>query len=539
MGFILKDDPVVLNIKLTNKGRELLSRGQLDFAQYAIGDSEIDYEFNKDISFDAYNQIMMRPKDIHPNLIYFVTKDVSGDTKQDLPTTVSTPSTIVNTAQERGFFSTGTSSGATGSSFVYTINNDIIHAKQADIMIAISGVTGGTNLLLKQAPTYGTNGNEPEVGDYLMVKWANPNLGDTIGFNVDKPSIYVWYKIEGIVSGTLAGNNLIVVVDKPVPNFNGLGGSIRSQALLYPNSNDREVSGDSVQRYYGLSFITDFVSEAVLAFYQNCDCPAADVPIWNMSIIFTEEIAGVDAATDRNYSQYYTRAYGGFLSYIERVTPTIKKIGVIHYTNKAPSNQYGEGFYLNTPRLELPTILWHHETGNTIGLTLSADTVEKTLSGISTIYRDLVDNYGNVVGKVFNDLKMFVIEDQELLFAMSYKANRNWTLPQLGASFNATSCEICELGITSITGISTSYTGASDGSIQLVVTGASGFLTYLLNGATVTGLSASFTGGTITGLVADTYNITVIDNGAVGCVEQRTVTVPDSPASPPTTTISP
>ena len=38
-----------------------------------------------------------------------------------------------------------------------------------------------------------------------------------------------------------------------------------------------------------------------------------------------------------------------------------------------------------------------------------------------------------VVGKVFNELKMFVIEDQELLFAMSYKSNRSWTLPDYTA----------------------------------------------------------------------------------------------------------
>ena len=46
MAFIDKKDPVVLNIKLTSKGRELLSEGNLNFKYFAIGDSEIDYAFN-------------------------------------------------------------------------------------------------------------------------------------------------------------------------------------------------------------------------------------------------------------------------------------------------------------------------------------------------------------------------------------------------------------------------------------------------------------------------------------------------------------
>ena len=35
----------------------------------------------------------------------------------------------------------------------------------------------------------------------------------------------------------------------------------------------------------------------------------------------------------------------------------------------------------------------------------------------------------NRVGKVFPDLQMITIDDQELVASMSYKSNRNWTLP--------------------------------------------------------------------------------------------------------------
>src|SRR5574343_94982 len=41
------------------------------------------------------------------------------------------------------------------------------------------------------------------------------------------------------------------------------------------------------------------------------------------------------------------------------------------------------------------------------------------------------DSNGNInrVGKVFPDYKMVIIDDDEIIAAMSYKSNRNWTLP--------------------------------------------------------------------------------------------------------------
>jgi hypothetical protein len=44
-----------------------------------------------------------------------------------------------------------------------------------------------------------------------------------------------------------------------------------------------------------------------------------------------------------------------------------------------------------------------------------------------------------VVGKVFPQLKTIVFDDDEIVAAMSYKANRNWTLPPLAANIVAPS----------------------------------------------------------------------------------------------------
>jgi hypothetical protein len=65
----------------------------------------------------------------------------------------------------------------------------------------------------------------------------------------------------------------------------------------------------------------------------------------------------------------------------------------------------------------------------------------------NTNYANLVDQFGNIAGKVFTDLKIFIIEDQELLQAMSYKTNRSWTLAQINAGFNASACPDSDLEV--------------------------------------------------------------------------------------------
>lgn len=443
-------DQAVIHIKLTDKGRELLSRGQLTFSKFAIGDSEIDYEFYKNINFDPSNAAILRPVDNNPDIVSFITQSVNGDKYTILPSVVSNTQIITNTAKPRGFFN------VTGTSVI--IYSDPAHVKQPHIAISISGVTGGNILTLNQSSAYGSNPVEPITGDYMVVRWANPEMtGDTIGFNVKDAIPYLWYKIERIISGTLANNDLVVQVDRLLPNFSGYTGSLKAGALIYPNNNGRTISGDSIQNYYGAPYVTDFVSESMLAFIENYDVPTIDVPVWNMTIIFTQEIAGI-SSTDRNISQYYSAPLGGFVKYIEKLDASIKNIGLIHYSNNSPSNNYGEGLVTNvntstnrTPILNLPTIMWHKNIDGEIGIELTADfTSHAFMPELNTIYYNLVDQHGNVVGKVFNDLKMFVIEDQELLFAMSYKSNRNWTLPPVNTDFNAALCAESDLELTNV-----------------------------------------------------------------------------------------
>lgn len=424
MAFIEKTDPIVLNIKLTSKGRELLSGGQLNFKYFAIGDSEIDYKFNSEVNvvdneYSAFDSSILRPVDKNPAIISFIPKNLSGDPYNLMTNVPITAYSVENQIEPIGFFTSG------GTRYITDTN----HIKQPDAMVDVSEVQGGYNLTLYKTEDYGTSGAEPSAGDILFIKWTNDD-GDTIGVNVAKtsPMPNLFYKILNVNTGTLAGSGVEVTVDRLLPDFSTMGISTFAGVMILYNQID--FSGNTVMNYTP----TEYIDESVLSFLENSQCPTIVFPFWNLSIIHTEEIAGVLAA-NLKYTQFKNRSIGGFVSYIQNQVPVYKRLGIIHYTNNSPANVYAEGFLLDTAVLEIPTIMWHKSTTMVLGATFIPSGDSKILTGntksLNITYYDLhdKDNPSVVVGKVFNDLKIFVIEDQELLMAMSYKSNRSWTLP--------------------------------------------------------------------------------------------------------------
>ena len=426
MAFIDKQDSTVLNIKLTSKGRELLAEGKLNFKYFAIGDSEIDYGLNEEIQNDYYSSgytgfdsSVLRAMDKNPNIISFITSSLSGDSYNEITSIPITNYAVENSIESIGFF---TNSGTT---FITDSN----HVKQPDAMIQVSTVSSGFTLTLLKSPEYGASIEEPQAGDILFIRWTTDI--STTGHSVNKtyPTPNLFYRIVSIVgTSKLSDGSITVNVDRQVPDFSGMGisNTVYAGAMIYYDYINYGNNG-----IIGMS-PTEYVNESVIAFLENCQCPTIIFPFWNMSVLFTEEIAGVQVDNIK-YTQFNNKSLGGFVSYIQNQAPVYKKLGVIHYTNNSPANVYAEGFLLKTPKLEIPTIMWHKSPTKTLGLTLVASGSSKILPGetksLNVTYYDLCDVSGNIVGKVFPDLKIFIIEDQELLFAMSYKSNRSWTLP--------------------------------------------------------------------------------------------------------------
>ena len=563
MAFIDKKDPVVLNIKITSKGRETLSRGHLHFKYFALGDSEIDYEFlrnSEDLptsaveiapKFNIFNTNILRPADKNPDLLSFITRNVisadelfNEEQYNPLTTVPSISWEVENSVESIGFFTKN------NNNFVFKTTPDFV--KQPDMMVNLEEVMGGRTLNLYQGVNYSAIRDEPSVGDYLMVRWIGDktDVDDTTSYeiNADEPAPILFYKIVSITQGTssennnlegvdekkpgisLQDNNLEVVVDRDLPNLSEGNGRFAG-AMVFRSD---------VNTFVEQQFSTDYASEALLSFLQNCQCDTIIFPFWKLSIIYTENIAGV-SGDSKQYHQYKTNKYAGFVNYIQNQEATIKKLGVIHYSNVSPANVYAEQFLRDTPRLHLPTIMWHKSSTGKLGLTLKASGAPKIITGVetslNTTYYDLTDLEGTVVGKVFNDLKLFVIEDQELLFAMSYKSNRSWTLPNFQVGVNDSISFICPechenfgFTFTKQDVISTSPTSG-----RITITGvqnpsdvtAKMFITVLRlsNNTLIRNLEISGFPYQITGLPAGNYRVTVFDLGAPDCKKIETITI--------------
>lgn len=464
MSFIQKSSLPVINTKLTSAGRLLLATGALTFKKIEFGDSEIDYDFlrNQDTIIDGTDLIIMRPKDSNPYIKYALPiTEGTSDTKVSITQLNPDIKVITNTASERGFFTGSTNSGFTA----FTTSAYILDKR----VISSSGVTGTTILKLDSASAV-------TVGNMLLIDWRNLKLSgltDTAGAILESyPRPFIWYK----VLSKDGSNN--VTVDKPLPNFSGQGGTAKSIVYVFPTNN-------AIDTYYSTGTSVSYWNDNTLAFNSNCNIASDNVNVWNFTIAYKYAPAGTQTSTYVTPPYYDNAIFSGFKNYIKGNTSTSgdTMLGIIHFTNKSISNYYGEGFKDNTFKIDLPTVMYHKKSATTMGITLkssgstltNAKKLQPTnLTGFTTEYYDLVETSSqSIVGKVFNDLKIAVIEDQEILNALSLKSNRSWTLPD--GNFNirnsnssqspilrASSEETNYLAITYLLGSNNNYSSSTN-----------------------------------------------------------------------------
>ncbi len=429
MSYIIKKNDALVNVKLTTQGRRNLASGNLTFTNFILGDSEMDYS-----SDDKPSVNILRPSENQIGLTYPI--GATGDLDIIRPITVinSIPNEVYSTAKERGFFDyTGTT-------------------KPEQTLCSLYNIIGTTNGTTNTASFYYTNSsqkNETYVdlkpGDFVFVKYENANYisGSTYTQSEEITTTatqYLWYVVETVLTadsgdnqsltGVTSGTIITITLDRELPV-----GSANLTAFIYPGKN-------TIADYYDEETPVAYWQGGLLDFSSNNTQSDLDVPVWNMNIIHIEDVIGLDSVDDKSKYDTISNSYlGASINYGKYDNSS--KIGIIHYTNNTVSNFYGEGFKQSTMKLKIPYLMWHKKqysgtTFNEIGYTFVTDTELKTLPSASATtqgtfqYYDLIDQETdkNVVGKVFIDDKVILIEDPELLSVLSYKANRNWTLPK-------------------------------------------------------------------------------------------------------------
>jgi hypothetical protein len=321
---------------------------------------------------------------------------------------------------------------------------------------------------------------------------------------VDMSSCYAMltYKIVNICLGE-------ITLDRPTPNFINVTSVCYGRVIVYPPNMTTIYDSITPSRHW---------NDNVINFESVCYTDEFDVKVWNMNIPWSENPAGLISSISKDYTNFGSIAYLGTKEYFGyasssgqtdssstyyfnsfgdkiNVKPEQQKaIGIIHYTNQTVDFFYGEKFALepfdtSNPadttgearnfKVHIPWLMWHKNPDCCNGQTFWVDppgfedlnlfqvqylqsTKNVDMNNPGMRYYHLWDTNANVngipnrVGKVFPDDKLVIIDDEEIIAAMSYKSNRNWTLPS--PKISLITPNTCGNDSSTVTGILTGLT---------------------------------------------------------------------------------
>jgi len=316
--------------------------------------------------------------------------------------------------------------------------------------------------------------------------------------------IYSCYPILTYKIVAVCGNE--ITLDRNTPDYSGLVFDCYARTIIYPPKMTSLYDSITPRPHW---------SDDVINFESVCDIDQFDVKVWNMNIPWTENPAGLISTVYEGYDKFGSVDYIGTKEYfgynsssgqtdtdyvyyynsfdeIVQVKPEEQKaIAIIHYTNQTVDFFYGEKFALqpynpSNPedttgqarnfKFHVPWLMWHKNPECCFGQTFWVDppnfddldlfqvhyiqsTKNDGMNQPGIRYYHLWDTHRNAngvpsrIGKVFPDSKLVIIDDEEIIAAMSYKSNRNWTLtaPQISLLTPNT----CGIATSTIDGILT------------------------------------------------------------------------------------
>ena len=275
----------------------------------------------------------------------------------------------------------------------------------------------------------------------------------------------------------------VITLDRDTPDYSNLNDCYWARTIVYP---------PTLTSLYDSITPSNHWNDNVINFESVCYIDELNVNVWNMNIPWSENPAGLNSALYKDYTTFGSINYLGSKEYfgyasssgqtdtrfvyyydsfgsIVRVTPEEQKcVGIVHYTNQTVDLFYGEKFALEPIdensddttgqarnfKVHIPWLMWHKNPDCCVGQTFwvdppGFDNLNLFNNGVSYLkstknpdmndpgirYYQLYDTNANLdgfpsrVGKVFPDDKIIIFDDEEIVAAMSYKSNRNWTLP--------------------------------------------------------------------------------------------------------------
>lgn len=479
MGYIIKDTSALINSVITDAGRRAISRGNFNISYFQVGDSEVCYDCIENADLTTLNVLLPQPNSQNQsplpeknqmNIKYPLYVDSNRTSTFGIPFSNPQIDEIYNSASPRGFFT-----GETGS---FYHNTTSAYTKSSNWVVDLTTLTSGYTFTATYDSCSTPFSADTTIGDYVSI-WMNGDA-DCNTWSSSFPMLV--YRVEGITGSTTGSSGTITVqVDRRLPDLS---------SMSYTGDGRCHFFSSGMTEMYDSNTPLSYLQAQELNFETNCTT-GSDVKIWNMSIPWTESPAGF-TVNDRGYSDFGSTGYIGTKEYLgynsnngqtdtsstyyynsfgEKInlSPSDQKsIAIIHYTNNSLDNFYGEkiaqkerdttvalsadtGAARNF-RIDIPWVMWHKSSGGDMGESFFTDpdgydglnlftphyiksSVNSNMNEPGIRYYHIwdtntnIDGFPNRVGKLFPDLKIAVIDDEELVAAMNYKSNRNWTLP--------------------------------------------------------------------------------------------------------------
>lgn len=452
MSFLNSNNSEFVSARITQKGRNAIAKGDFKIEYFQIGDSEFDYNTQlSNLTGFTNHQKVMTPFDKEAGVKYpFKLNDSVDSPTLGEPIINSQVEQLRNVVGPAGFVGSYLDSddvvGTSVQCLVEEINISLLNGgNQLD-----TGNTGFTNCGYVLILLGDINASDPE----------SPYIDETI--LTGKTSLI--YKIV-----TFSGTTM--TLDRNLPNLSGITGTAEVICLDC-----------------GTNVIQTISSECLPAPTD----PQTQQDSWMLNIVWTTKPIGDGGSTiDEELSGYTgnrhasTKEYFGYTSTgqtfvtltgqliskptsfknsfndtIEVLPREQRTIAIIHYSENDnnindPDKLFKYDDYISYSNdsndmvaydrsgelitdteyfeLYLPFIQYHRNTGTTVGHVFKMDDVNYYMKSRisqfhSELFRYLIDESNNRVGKVFPHSKLVIIDDQDLVAILDYRSNRRFTL---------------------------------------------------------------------------------------------------------------
>lgn len=489
----IRRETIFVDMQLTSLGRQLASLGRLRYKKVVLADDEVDYSFQSSF-YDLSNNFVSSPTDSSITIAPINFDGTPAMTLGPMNVVRGRENDEVEIFDQPFFMSAGTRTAIDVSKCI-SIGNTATANMDGSTDLFIDNITsidpqfsgtskercvGNLIMIRHHGPTDSTldhYGEQPFIslwyrinswdgGDLFTLDRALPNFATASNENIHW-FVYPW---SGFSSGgtnmtaTTAGSFYVSSAEYTGPMINsGVDGPYGYR--IYSNDG---LSGMSTSMFYNMDH-WDFIVSADLKYsssvgnYSDPSQPlswsgvsgADPTPtfagyggegrVWNMRIIRTINEIGSTGSTT-GYTTYGSTTFNG-TRHMFGFNADQRLFGIIYHDNPNIDVDEINRLQLSSTTLFMPTVLWHRKpefvsgSGTKGGHWFSDKKSLLYYDNFAQLYysllRDGFDAQSIVVGRVYHDLSMIVITHQELLNAMSYKSNRNWTLPSLKLSLEA------------------------------------------------------------------------------------------------------